>query len=51
MKKFIIKYTDKSGDLTSVWVTAENADDAVRTARREYWDICDIVDVYEDTRR
>ena len=47
MKKFIIKYIDKSDDLSSVWVTASSKDEAKKVARREYWDIVDIVTVTE----
>ena len=47
MKKFIIKYIDKSDDLSSVWVTANSKDEAKKVARREYWDIVDIVMITE----
>ena len=48
MKKYIVKYRNKSGDLSSVWVEAEDAKAAVMAARHEYWDIDKVVDVYED---
>ena len=47
MKKYIVKYTDKDGDLCSVWVEATSREDAKRQARNEYWDIKDIVMVTE----
>lgn len=47
MKKFIIKYIDKSDDLSSVWVNANSREEAKQVARREYWDIKDIVMVTE----
>lgn len=50
MKKYIVKYRDKSGDLSSVWVEAEDAKAAVMAARHEYWDIDKVVDVYEDRK-
>ena len=28
MSKYYIKYTDKSGDLSTIWVTANNEQDA-----------------------
>lgn len=43
MDKYIVKYTDKSGDLSSVWVYANSKEDAKAQARNEYWDIADIV--------
>ena len=43
MKKYIIKYEDKSGDLSSVWVTAASKEEAKAKAKREYWDIVDIL--------
>lgn len=48
MKKFIVKYTDKYDDLSTVWVMADNAEDAKREVRREYWDVDTIVCVYEE---
>lgn len=51
MKKYIVKYLDKSGDLSSVWVVADDAKAAVMAARHEYWDIDQIVDVYEDRQK
>lgn len=47
MKKFIVKYTDKSGDLSSVWVSANSKEEAKRVAKMEYWDIADIIMVTE----
>lgn len=47
MKNFIVKYIDKSGDLSSVWVAADSKEDAKQAARREYWDIVDIISVIE----
>ena len=47
MDKYIVKYTDKSGDLSSVWVEAYSEDDAKNQVRREYWDVQDIVMVYK----
>ena len=43
MAKWIIKYTDASGDLSGVWVEANTAEEAMDKAYREYWDIEDIV--------
>ena len=47
MDKYIVKYTDKCGDLSTVWVTADSKDDAKKQVRREYWDVQDIVMVYK----
>lgn len=43
MKKYIIKYEDKSGDLTSVWVTASSKEEAKEKVKREYWDVVSIL--------
>lgn len=43
MTKWIVKYTDANGDLSSVWVEAKTAAEAKDIAYREYWDIEDIV--------
>ena len=47
MKKYIVKYTDKSGDLNSIWVAADSKEEAKYQARREYWDVDDIISCYE----
>jgi type II secretory pathway component PulF len=47
MDKYIVKYTDKKGDLTSVWVHADSNEDAKRQVKQEYWDVVDIVMVYK----
>lgn len=47
MKKFIVKYIDKNDDLSSVWVTANSKEEAKREAKREYWDIKEIITCYE----
>lgn len=47
MKKFIVKYIDKSDDLSSVWVNASSKEEAKSKAKREYWDIVNIVTCYE----
>lgn len=39
MDKYIVKYTDKYGDLSTVWVTADSKDDAKKQVRIEYWDV------------
>lgn len=43
MAKWIVKYTDANGDLSSAWVEAETPTEAKNVAYREYWDIEDIV--------
>lgn len=43
MKKFIVKYIDKSDDLSSVWVSASSKEEAKAIAQREYWDIKEII--------
>ena len=43
MKKWIVCYADKSGDISKVWTEARTADDAVNYVKSEYWDIDEIV--------
>ena len=45
MNKYIIRYNSSDGDTTSVWVYASSKEDAIREAKREYWDIDEIVSV------
>lgn len=47
MKKYIVKYIDNDNDLSSVWVEALNKADAKSQVKREYWDVKEIVMVYE----
>ena len=47
MNKYIVKYTDKSGDLCSIWVAADSIEEAKYQARREYWDVDTIISCYE----
>lgn len=47
MRKYIIKYIDKSDDLSNIWVTASSKEDAKSKARSEYWDIKEIISCYE----
>ncbi len=46
MNKYYVKYTDKSGDLSTVWVTANSEQDAIFRAKHEYWDIDNIIMCY-----
>ena len=47
MKKYIIRYIDKSGDTSSVWVEANSKEEAKREVKREYWDIKEIINCRE----
>lgn len=44
MKKFIIKYDD-GDDISTIWIMANNAQDAKLRAQREYHDIKSIISV------
>jgi type II secretory pathway component PulF len=46
MNKYYVKYTDKSGDLSTVWVNANSEQDAIFRAKHEYWDIDNIIMCY-----
>lgn len=45
MKKYLIRYLDKEGDSTKVWVEANSKEAAKQEALRKYWDIETIVSV------
>ena len=47
MKNYIIRYIDKSGDSCSIWVSADSKEEAKREAKREYWDIQEIISCKE----
>lgn len=47
MKEFKVSYTDKEGDLSHVRVEANDVEGAKESAKREYWDIEDIIQVIE----
>jgi len=45
MKEWKVSYTDKEGDLSHVRVSACDESDAESVARREYWDIEEVIQV------
>jgi len=47
MKNFKVSYIDKEGDLSHVRVEANDVDGAKVSAKREYWDIENIIQVIE----
>ena len=47
MNKYYVRYTDKSGDLSTVWVNASSEQDAIFRAKHEYWDIDNIIMCYK----
>ena len=47
MKNYIITYIDKSGDSCSIWIVADSKEEAKREAKREYWDIEEIISCRE----
>ena len=47
MRNYIIRYIDKSGDSCSIWITANSVEEAKREAKREYWDIEEIISCRE----
>ena len=47
MERWYIDYCDKSGDLCHVWVEACGKEDAIQTAKSEYWDIDRIIQVHK----
>lgn len=47
MKKWIVCYEEKGGDIAKVWLYADSAEQAEQDARCEYWDIAEIIYVTE----
>ena len=47
MKKYYIDYMDKEGDLSHVWVNADSKQDAEAKAKREYWNIDEIISIHK----
>lgn len=47
MAKYHVDYTDKSGDLSHVWVEANSVEEAEDAARSEYWDIEETIQIYK----
>lgn len=48
MKTYIIDYIDTSGDVSHIWLNAENEKQAKSLAKEECWDIKEIVQIYPD---
>lgn len=46
MKKFYIDYICTDDDLCHIWVEANSKEEAIRSAKREYWDIKSIISVH-----
>ena len=47
MKNYIITYIDKSGDSCKIWMCANSKEEAKIEAKREYWDIKEIISCRE----
>ena len=47
MKKYYIDYYDNTGDLCHIWVEASDKKSAESEARREWWDIAEIISIRE----
>lgn len=48
--KYIVKYITQDNDLCSVWVYADNEEDAEEQAYSEHWDIKEIINIKEMRR-
>lgn len=48
MKKFTIKYLTLEGDISNVWLEAYDKDDAKIRLKQEYWDVREIISVYNE---
>lgn len=47
LKTFVIDYLDNEGDLCHVSVEAFDKDDAKLQVRHEYWNVEEVIQVYE----
>ena len=45
--KYYVDYIDKEGDLCHVWVDADSKEDAEYQAKREYWNIDEIISIHK----
>lgn len=45
--KFYVDYEDKEGELCHVWVNASTKQEAEAQAKREYWDIENIISIHK----
>lgn len=45
--RYYVDYMDKEGDLSHVWVNADSKQDAEAKAKREYWDIDEIISIHK----
>lgn len=43
MKRWIVCYEDKCGDISKVWTSAETEENAIEDVKSEYWDIKEII--------
>jgi hypothetical protein len=47
MKKYIVRFTTKSGDYDKEWCYADSPEEAKELILREHWNIETITEVYE----
>ena len=47
MKRWIVCYADKDGDISKVWTFAETEEDAIEDVKHEYWNIKEVIYCYE----
>lgn len=47
---YFVSYLDKEDDLCPVHVEAFDKKDAELQVRREYWDVNEIIEIYEESR-
>lgn len=48
ISRWYIDYEDKSGDLCHIWVEAYDRQEAIESAKHEYWDIANIISVRKE---
>lgn len=48
MKRWYITYRSSDNDISRIWLTATSKEQAISEAKREYWDIEEIIDCWAD---
>lgn len=48
MKKWYITYKSSDGDIARIWLTASSKNQAIQEAKREYWDIKEIIECWSE---
>ena len=47
MKKYLVRFTTKSGDYDKEWCYANSEEEAAETIERDHWNVASIDDISE----